>query len=261
MVAAMTRPALRDLLERRTPAFGTMIVEVTTPGIGHILAGAGCEFAFLDMEHTGFGFETVKSTLQYLRAAGVPAVVRVPSHARHHICRAADVGAEGVMLAMVGSAAEAEAAVAALKYTPDGSRGVAFGIAHDDWLARPAAEAMAAANRRTTLFAMIETGDGVANAEAIAAVRGVDCLWVGHFDLSASLGIPGQFDHPAFRDAIARVTAVARAHGRALGRMVGSLAEARQARADGFHVLAYSGDAWLLQAALRDALGMLRNEG
>lgn len=254
----MTRPALRALLERRTPAYGTMIVEVTTPGIGHILAGAGCEFAFLDMEHTGFGFETVKATLQYLRAAGVPAVVRVPSHARHHIGRAADVGAEGVMLAMVGSAAEAEAAVAALKYTPDGTRGVALGLAHDDWRAHPAAEAMEAANRRTALFAMIETRAGVQNADAIAAVPGVDCLWVGHFDLSASLGIPGRFDHPTFREAIARVAEAARQHGRALGRMVGSLAEARQARADGFHVLAYSGDAWILQAALREALGALR---
>ena len=138
---------------------------------------------------------------------------------------------------------------------------MAFGIAHDDWLARPAVEAMAVANRRTTLFAMIETGDGVANAEAIAGTKGVDCLWVGHFDLSSSLGIPGQFDHPTFRDATARVVAAARKHGKGLGRMVGSLAEARQARADGFHVLAYSGDAWILQAALRETLGTLRAEG
>ena len=92
-----------------------------------------------------------------------------------------------------------------MKYYPEGGRGVALQVAHDDYRPGPVPQKLAAANKRTTFFAQIETADGVKNADAIAAVDGVDCLWVGHFDLSVSLGIPGEFDNPKFTKAIDRV--------------------------------------------------------
>ena len=94
-----------------------------------------------------------------------------------------------------------------MKYTPQGQRGVALGVAHDLYRGGAVLEKLAAANERTTFFAQIETRAGVENADAIAAMDGVDCLWVGHFDLSASLGIPGQFEHKDFLDAIDTVVA------------------------------------------------------
>ncbi len=245
-------------------AAGTFLVEFVTPGIGHILAGAGCDFAFLDMEHSGFGEETVKAGLRFLEAGGVPTVVRVPSRDPHDIARVADLGAEGVMVSLVGTEAVARAAVAALRYPPEGRRGVALRIAHDNYrlAGATAAEALAAANARTTLFLMIETAEGVENVEAIAAVPGVDAFWVGHFDLSASLGIPGEFDHPRFRAATQRICAAARARGIGLGRLVTGAAEAEQAWRDGFRMLAWGGDAWLLQQAVAEGvLGLRRMAG
>ena len=85
---------------------GHFIVEFATPGIGQILKAAGCDFTLFDTEHSGFGFETIKSVLRYMQAADLPTIVRVPSKEYHHIARAADMGAEGIMLPMVGSAEE-----------------------------------------------------------------------------------------------------------------------------------------------------------
>lgn len=255
----MQHARLKAMVRSGRLAAGTFLVEFVTPGIGHILAGAGCDFAFLDMEHSGFSVETVKAGLRFLEAGGVPALVRIPSREAHDIARVADMGAEGVMLPLVGTVEQARAAVAALKYPPLGRRGVALGIAHDNYRpGRAPAEALAAANERTTLLLMIETAEGVENVEAIAAMEGVDALWLGHFDLSASLGIPGEFSHPEFRAATARICAAARAHGKGLGRLVASAAEAERAWQDGFRLLAWGGDAWLLQAAVAEGVARLR---
>jgi len=254
----MTEHALSSLVQRRDLKVGHFIVEFATPGIGHILKGAGCDFALLDMEHSGFGFETVKSMLRYMEAAQLPAIVRCPSRDYHHIARACDMGAEGVMLPMVGSAKEARQILDCMKYYPKGHRGVALGVAHDNYRGGAVGSKLEAANERTTLFCQIETAEGVANAAEIAAVDGVDCLWVGHFDLSASLGVPGQFDHPKFTKAIDKVVAAARKHKKALGRLVPNVETGIEYNRKGFDFICYSGDVWVLQTALAEAVSRLR---
>jgi 4-hydroxy-2-oxoheptanedioate aldolase len=115
-----------------------------------------------------------------------------------------------------------------------------------------------AANSRSTFFCQIETTEGVENADAIAALPGVDCLWVGHFDLSVSLGVPGEFDSKKFTNAIARVCAAARKNGKSLGRLVPNVQTGIDLFAQGFDFICYSGDVWVLHDALRDAIGKLR---
>ena len=197
--------------------------------------------------------------MRYFEAARLPAIFRVPSKAYDQVARAADMGAEGVMVPMVDTAEEARDLASYLKYTPAGRRGVALGIAHDNYGGSGSVhERLSAANRRTCLFAQIETASGVEEAEAIAAVDGVDCLWVGHFDLSASLGIPGEFEHAAFLDAIDRVAAACRRHGKALGRLVPDAATGVDYAARGFDFLCWSGDVWALQAAVRGGIDAMR---
>jgi 2-keto-3-deoxy-L-rhamnonate aldolase RhmA len=254
----MATPGLKQMAQSRDLKLGHFIVEFATPGIGQILKAAGCDFALFDTEHSGFGFETIKAVLRYMQAADLPTVVRVPSREYHHIARAADMGAEGVMLPMVGSPAEARAILDGLKYVPDGRRGVALGIAHDRYMPGPTMEKLAAANERTTLFAQIETRQGVENADALAAIPGVDCLWIGHFDLSCSLGIPGQFEHKDFTDAVAAVAKACRKHDKALGRLVPTVEEAVRLRQQGFDFLCYSGDVWALQGAVQAGIDEIR---
>src|SRR3954451_1566994 len=174
----MSEPGLKELSATRAPKFGHFIVEFATPGIGHIMKSAGCDFVLFDLEHSGFHFETVKSVLRYFEAADLPAIVRVPSREYHHIARAMDMGAEGLMLPMVGTAEEARRIIQSMKYHPQGGRGVALQVAHDRYHPGPIAGKFTAANARSTFFCQIETAEGVENADAIAAVEGVDCLWV-----------------------------------------------------------------------------------
>jgi 2-keto-3-deoxy-L-rhamnonate aldolase RhmA len=200
----------------------------------------------------------VKSAIRYFEAAQLPAIVRVPSREYHHIARAMDMGAEGLMLPMVGNPDEVRRIVDAMKYHPAGKRGVALQVAHDRYRPGTVADKFTAANRRTTLFCQIETEEGVENADAMAAVDGVDCLWVGHFDLSVSLGVAGEFEHPKFKAAIDKTIAAARKHDKALGRLVPTVEQGVELFADGFDFICYSGDVWVLHNALQDAIGKLR---
>src|SRR5215467_6876420 len=254
----MAAQGLKDFAGSKWPKFGHFIVEFATPGIGHILKQAGCDFALFDLEHSGFGFETVKSAVRYFEAAGLPAIVRVPSKEYHHIARVCDVGAEGIMIPMVSTAAEAQTVTNCMKYYPDGRRGVALGVAHDVYGQGAVPEKLAAANDRTTLFCQIETAEGAENADAIAAVDGIDCLWIGHFDLSVSLGIPGQFDHPKFLTAVERTIAAAKKHNKALGRLVPTTELGIALYKQGFDFCCYSGDVWVLRDALAAAITTLR---
>jgi 2-keto-3-deoxy-L-rhamnonate aldolase RhmA len=250
--------SLKAMAGTKKPKFGHFIVEFATPGIGHILKSAGCDFVLFDLEHSGFGFETVKSVIRYFEAADLPAIVRVPSKEYHHIARAADMGAEGIMLPMVGSVEEARHILDSMKYIPEGKRGVALQVAHDRYRPGAVTEKFAVANRRTTLFCQIETAEGVANADALAALPGVDCLWIGHFDLSASLNVPGQFDSKTFHQAIERVVAATKKHKKALGRLVPTVDQGIELYAKGFDFICYSGDVWVLHNALAAAIAELR---
>lgn len=249
---------LKEMARSSEVKLGHFIVEFATPGIGHILKAAGCDFAFFDMEHSGFSFETLKSAVRYFEAAGVAVIVRVPALENDMLARACDMGAEGLIAPMISNAAQAQAMVDSVRYFPQGKRGVGLAMAHDNYRSQPVADALRNANARTTIFCLIETAEGAANAEAIAATPGVDGLWVGHFDLSVSLGIPGQFDHPDFTAAMDRIIAAGKAHGKAMGRLVANPQQGIAGYGQGFDFCCYSGDVWVLRDALAAALTQVR---
>lgn len=251
---------LKEMTRSRELKLGHFIVEFATPGIGHILKAAGCDFAFFDMEHSGFSFETLKSAVRYFEAAGVAVIVRVPALENDMLARACDMGAEGLIAPMISTPAQAQAMVDSVRYFPEGKRGVGLAMAHDNYRSLPVAEALNAANARTTIFCLIETAEGAENSDAIAATKGVDGLWVGHFDLSVSLGIPGQFDHPKFTAAMDKIKTAGRTHGKAMGRLVANTDQAIDHVRQGFDFCCYSGDVWVLRDALASALKKIREE-
>jgi 2-dehydro-3-deoxyglucarate aldolase/4-hydroxy-2-oxoheptanedioate aldolase len=240
-------------------AFGAMVFEFFTPGIPQLCVNAGAEFALFDMEHTGLGFETLKTQCALCRGLRIVPMARVPRSEYHFISRALDVGALGVMVPMVGSADEAAHIVSCARYPPHGRRGAAFSFAHDDYQGGDVADKIAALHARTLLIAQIETAEGLRNVEAIAAVPGIDVLWLGHFDLTNSLGIPGAFDHPDYIAAVARIVAASERAGKAAAFLATDERSARDAVARGFRMFAYGIDQLLLQEALRAGLAMLRS--
>jgi 2-keto-3-deoxy-L-rhamnonate aldolase RhmA len=240
-------------------ARGAMVFECISPGLPQIVRNAGAEFVLYDMEHTGLEFETLKTQLALCRGLQLVPMVRVPRGDYHFIARALDIGALGVMVPMVATRAEAEYHVSCTRYPPLGRRGAAFGFAHDDYQAGDVGAKMAALHERTMVIAQIETDEGLRNVEAIAAVPGVDALWIGQFDLTNFLGIPAQFEHRDYLAAVDRVVAACAAHGKAAAILATDEAWARDYAAKGFRLMAYGIDQLLLQDALRRGLDILRD--
>jgi 2-keto-3-deoxy-L-rhamnonate aldolase RhmA len=254
----MRENRVKRALQRGERSLGTMVFEFPTTGIGRIIAEAGGEFVIYDMEHTGWSIETIRMLMATTRAADLVPMVRVPATEYHLLARPLDVGAMGLMVPMVETAAQAETIAASAKYPPVGRRGAAFGVAHDDYTGGDIMAKMRSANDEILLIAQIETARGLENVDAIAAVDGIDVLWIGHFDLTNSLGIPGQFTDPVYLDAVERVLAACERHGKSAGIMCGDVATGQAQLAQGFRALAYSGDLWLYQQALRQGLDTLR---
>ena len=249
---------VKKKLQEGALSIGTMIFEFNTSGIGRLAAASGADFVLFDMEHTGWSIETIRMLLATSVAADTVPLVRVPATDYQFVARCLDMGAMGIMVPMVQDAEQARELVQYAKYPPLGRRGGAFGVAHDNYTGGPVPDKMTTANEETLLIAQIETASGLENVEQIAAVDGIDVLWIGQTDLSNSLGIPGQFDHPEFLAAVQRVLDVARAAGKAAGYMGMSLDECEKLYQQGFRCLAYSGDLWLYQEILTERISALR---
>ena len=248
-----TNPVKQALAQGGT-AVGTMAFEFCTPGLARLAANAGADFIIYDMEHTGWSVETVRNLIASGDGAPIVPFVRVPATQYHFIARVLDVGAMGIMVPMVGDAAQAEMIVQSAKYPPLGQRGAAFHMAHDGYAGGDVLEKMRSANDEVVLIAQIENRSGLENVERIAAVDGIDILWIGQFDLSNFLGIPGQFDHPEFTAALERVVAACERHGKAAGYLVNSIEEGQLRLRQGFRCVAYGGDLWLYRRALREGI-------
>ncbi len=253
-----TNPVKQTLAQGGT-AVGTMAFEFCTPGLTRLAANAGADFIIYDMEHTGWSIETVRNLIASGDGAPIVPFVRVPATQYHFIARVLDVGAMGIMVPMVGDAAQAEMIVQSAKYPPLGQRGAAFHMAHDGYAGGDVLEKMRSANDEVVLIAQIENRSGLENVERIAAVDGIDILWIGQFDLSNFLGIPGQFTHPTFLDAIKRVTEACQRYGKTAAFMVPSVEEGLERMRQGFRCVAYWGDLWIYQQGLREGVAALKD--
>ena len=236
---------------------GAMVFEFFSPGMPQVLKVAGCEFVIFDMEHAGLGYETLKSLLAGCRGIGITPLARVPRGEYHFLARALDIGAHGVMVPMVESAAEARRIAEATHYPPAGRRGAAFAIAQDDYEGGDVSKKIKTIDERTLVIAQIETERGLAEVDAIAATPGIDVLWLGHFDMTNFLGIPGQFDHAKYVDAVKKIVDAGKKHGKGLGFMAADAEWARKYRGHGFNMIAAGLDHTLLQSAVRQTLAPL----
>lgn len=253
-----TNPIKKKLLAGEA-VFGTFGWEFLVPGLPQIVRSAGAEFLLLDMEHAGTNYDQIKTQAALCRGIDLVPMARVPTNQYQYISRALDVGCMGIMAPMVNSADEAAFVVSCTRYPPHGRRGAAFGFANDDYEGGDVAEKIRIANDRTLVICLIETAEGIQNIDKIAAVPGVDVLWLGHFDLTNFLGIPAQFDHPKYVKAIEKLVTAAKKHKKILACMTANDAWSRDYWAKGFRLFAMGVDAHLLQGALRQGFGVLND--
>lgn len=250
---------VRASLDASAPSVGTFLMEFNTLGIGPIAAHAGADFVFWDLQHTGWTHSEIAAGLASLRDQETVAGVRVDTPSADGVSKALDLGAQMVMVPAVPNAAVAREVVSATRYPVDpnpGSRAVTFSVAWDGY-APPAhaAEALRNRNENVVVFAQIETAEGLRNVREIAAVDGIDVLWVGDGDLAASLGVPGDFSAPAYTDALRTVADAARRSGKAAGFTTTSTDVMSELRDIGYSVFAFGNDIKLFSAALTQGVG------
>ena len=248
---------VRRRLDAGEVVLGTMVTEFATPAVARLTAAAGAEFTLFDLEHTGYGIDRMRTVLAAARASDTVPFLRVPDAAYDLIARGLDLGALGVMVPAVESADEARLVAASARFPPIGRRG--FGLLmRDEWEPGGVPATIEKANAETLVLAQIETALGLDAVEEIAAVQGIDILWIGHFDLTASLGIPGDFESTRYSDAVDRVLAAGAAAGKPVGMVCGSPEEGAALVERGFRILAYSLDIVLYQDAVEAGLDALR---
>lgn len=235
---------------------GTFVM-LGSPPAAEITARAGFDWLLIDLEHGMVGDDHLLPMLLALKGTDVTPIVRVESGTRARVGRVLDLGAEGVMVPQVHSPEEAAEAAAWLRYQPGGQRGVALftrGLTYGT-----GGHAAVAARHEDLLgIVQIESRRALGSVEEIAAIDGVDVLFVGPTDLSHALGIPGQVEDPRFEAAISRVALAARKHGKAAGVLLWGPADAARYAALGYTFLAISSDGSTLDRAMRAALADTR---
>ncbi len=231
-------------------ATGLSVSLVRNPSIAGIARACGFDWMALDMEHGAMSLSDASQVCVAALPSGVTPLARVKAEALHEAARILDCGAQGVMIPNVDTAAQAAGIVAACRYAPAGRRSWGAGTTHLDGPPLPLAEALARSNEEIMVVAMIESAGGVANAAAIAAVPGIDVLFMGAQDLSIGIGQPGRLDHPALWAAFETVAAACRQAGCTLG-VGGIYEEAALARllALGARFVAAGGDQAFFQSA------------
>lgn len=213
----MYRPnRTKNNLKKDKAVYG-MVHALAHPQIAEMIGLAGYDFVVIDGEHGPGGLQEHLACLQAVAATPATAILRVASNDAVALKRVLDLGVEGILIPDVQTAEEARAAVAACFYPPRGTRGFSAGTARASDYGLNVEQYTSDAGSELLVCLMIETARGVDNAREIAAVKGVDVVQLGPFDLSYDLNTPGQFEHPKFLGAVAAVVEAVKAEGKVLG--------------------------------------------
>jgi len=209
-----SRNPARERLAKGELSLGMGLRQARTVDIATVMAGCGYDWLFIDLEHGTMPLDTAVQISVAALGAGISPLVRVPSGQYSLATRALDGGALGIVMPHVDTAEEARIVVDRLKYPPLGHRSVGGPQPYLGFRAVPMNEATATMNAETLVVVMLETPQAIANADAIAAVPGVDVLLIGTNDLCLELGVPGQLGHAEVAGAYERVIAACRKHGK-----------------------------------------------
>ncbi len=232
------------------PAFGCWI-NLFEPAIGELVGASGYQYALIDMEHSPATLDSALPMIRAVQLGGAKAIVRAPDKQTAWIGRLMDMGADGIMVPMVNTAAEAEALAQAAVYAPEGSRGMAAGIVRATQYGVNTAEYLQNYRDNFLLVVQIETREAVEQVEQIAAVPGVDCVFIGPYDLAGSLGHTGEPEHKDIRAAIRQISKSVKKAGKPLSTLNFTGRNARQLIADGFDLVFSGTDMGMLRLALQ----------
>ncbi len=246
--------SVRSLIRSREKLIGTLVT-IPSPEIVEILMDCGVDWLFLDLEHSAFSTRDAQKMLQVV-SGKTPCLVRTESKDETAIRKALDIGAQGIIVPQVNSAAEAAQVVTFAKYPPGGARSVGLGRAQGYGLKFK--DYIENANESLAIVVQIEHIDAVRNLQGILDVPGIDAVFIGPYDLSGSLGKLGQLRDPEVQQAIETVFTLAKNCGMPVGAFAATTDAASDFIAKGVSLLAFATEALLLGTAVKRELGLLK---
>lgn len=249
---------LKEKLKNQKYTIGSWLT-IGNTAVTEIMARAGFDWLVVDMEHSAITLNIAQEMIRVIELCGVSSLVRVGHNQPNLIKRVMDCGAQGVIVPMVNSKEEAEQAVASAKYPPLGYRGVGLARAQD--YGQNFARYQQWNQEQSVVIVQVEHIEAVNNLEAILSVNGVDGFIVGPYDLSGSLGVPGQFDHPDVLDALARIKKISEQKNTLAGFHViqPDVDKLMSKKEQGYRFLALSLDTIFLGNNCREALHTAKN--
>jgi 4-hydroxy-2-oxoheptanedioate aldolase len=238
---------------------GTWVTTLRTPQIAQMIATAGFDFMYIDMEHSCLSIETVGDLCFAALAAGLVPIVRPSGKDPHLLTRPLDNGAMGLLIPHVDTRAEIEAVLKAIRFPPAGERGINLMGPHTGFGRAKGDEYVQATHAETLLLVQIESDRGIGNLDQILSADGVDGAVVGRADLSTDLGLPGQTNHPEVVRRVEMLIAACHRHKRIPGLLVQDVASAKEWIAKGVRLVPYANEVSLLVNAGARAVNEIRS--
>jgi 2-keto-3-deoxy-L-rhamnonate aldolase RhmA len=250
--------AIRAQLKAGKTVFGTMIQDVRSPSIGQIMARAGVDFLFFDMEHGPFDLGVVTDMVKVTRLEGVTPLVRVPSDDYHLLVRPLDAGAQGIMIPRVETRAQVETIIERTMYPPLGSRGLSANKGHNDFAGQNMWDFAEQANAQNLIIPQIERAQAVEHIEELLSVPGVGAAILGPNDLALSMGVRDKDMLKGVEEPIQHVLDTAKKVGIPCGIHIDNLEWLIEWQHRGMQIITYSNDIVFLTQGIKNALTKLR---
>lgn len=254
----MKENILKKQLRKGQRVFGTWSM-FPSAGVVNVIGEAGLDFAILDMEHGTMSFETVEDMVRGAEASGCQPVIRVCDRRESTILRALETGSQAVMIPHISTPEEARAVVKACRYSPSGERGLSPYTRVHNYSHENLRKSLDFANENTMIGILVEGKKGIKNLEKIVNIKGIDLIYLGIYDISQSVGVPGELNHKKVIEMQKRCVRVIQDKGIAAGSFARDFEYVKLLYKNGFQFIAYLVDCAVLKSGYIDALNFFRN--
>lgn len=254
----MKRNHLKKALRNGRVVFGPFL-KFTDPAVVEIMGFAGFDFVIIDEEHGPISIENSQNLIRAAESVKITPIIRVGNNDEVLILRALDIGAQGIEIPQINSKSDALRAVKSVKYSPQGERGVCRYVRAANYSSMDKFKYFESANKETMIIAHIEGIQGIDNLDEILSVSGIDVIFIGPYDLSQSLGIPGEVNHPLVIEKMKEVVSKCKRNKVAVGTFADDVETAKSWVSLGVQYMSFSVDVGILYNASKNIISKLKN--